>query len=158
MDQKRVEIDQKRVDYVTPRYPQPQGLRLIPSAFVFLAAAPWQMHLYHLPGDDQRLAPTRWFLIALFVAAGASLPIKKWYERRWGKVTQGLKGFPLPSMVVVMVGMVLAGTLVPAEALPFSLPIAVLALSLAVVGSMHYPYRRHYLVAAAVFAALSLHL
>src|SRR5258708_31616307 len=60
-------------------------------------------------------------------------------------------------MVAVIVGMALAGSLVPAQALPFSLPIGVLALSLAVVGSMHYPYRRHYLVAAAVFAALSLH-
>ena len=146
-------MDEKRRDYVTLRYPQLQGLRLIPAAFVFLAAAPWHLHLYHLPGEDQRLAPTRWFLIALFVAAGASLPIKKWYEPRWGKVTQGLRGFPLLSMVAVIVGMALAGSLVPAQALPFSLPIGVLALALAVVGSMHYPYRRHYLLAAALFAS-----
>src|SRR5258708_6091637 len=150
-------MDEKRRDYVTLRYPQLQALRLIPAAFVFLAAAPWHLHLYHLPGEDQRPAPTRWFLIALFVAAGASLPIKKWYEPRWGKVTQGLRGFPLLSMVAVIVGMALAGSLVPAQALPFSLPIGVLALALAVVGSMHYPYRRHYLLAAALFVAVSLH-
>src|SRR5258708_16971869 len=101
-------MDEKRRDYVTLRYPQLQGLRLIPSAFVFLAAAPWHLHLYHLPGEDQRLAPTRWVLIALFVAAGASLPIKKWYERRWGKVTQGLRGVPLLSIGAVIGGMALA--------------------------------------------------
>jgi hypothetical protein len=150
-------MDEKRRDYVTPRYPQLQGLRLIPAAFVFLAAAPWHLRLYHLPGENQRNAPIRYLLVALFVAAGASLPIKKWYEPRWGKVTQGLKGFPLPAMVAVLVGMVLAQSLVPAQALPFSLPLVVLAVALAVVGAMHYPYRRHYLLAAAVFAALSLH-
>jgi hypothetical protein len=149
-------MDEKRRDYVTLRYPQLQGLRLIPTAFVFLAAAPWPLHLYHLPGEGQPLAPARWFMIALFVAAAASLPIKRWYESQWGVIGQGLKGFPLPAMVAVIGAMSLAGLFVPAQALPFSLPLAVLALALAVVGSMHYPYRRHYLLAAAVFVALSL--
>src|SRR6185436_1300606 len=112
-DEQPVAIDQKRRDYVAPRYPQLQGLRLVPPAFVFLAAAPWHVQLYHLPYEELPNVDVQYLLVALFVSALVSIPIKKWYEPRWGKVTQGLKGFPLPTMVAVIVGMVLAGMFGP---------------------------------------------
>ena len=69
--------------YVTARYPQLQGLRLLPIAAVFLISAAWNGGLFHVPGEDQPIAPVRWFLIALFVAVAASYPMRGLYKGSW---------------------------------------------------------------------------
>ena len=139
--------------YVTGRTPQLQGLRLIPIGLVCLAACPYSLGLYHLPGDDQPLARGYWFLIGLLVAMAASYPLRGLYKESW--TTPRLRRSPVLAMVATVAAMSLAGWFQP-SGWPISLPIVVLALALAIVGLRKYPLRRHYLWASAVCVAWAL--
>ena len=70
MNMKLLSADQLR--YVTSRYPQLQGARLIPLSLVFLASAWWRAGGLHLPGDHLPYGPQAWFFAGLSVDEIAS--------------------------------------------------------------------------------------
>ena len=146
-------LELQRGLFVSGRVPQLQGLRLLPIAVVCLLASAWNAKLFHLPGDDQPLAPTRWFLIALFVAVAASYPMRGLYKGSWA--TPRPTRSAVPWIVATVAAMALAGWYQPPQ-WPISMPMVVLALALAIVGLRKYPLRRHYLWASAVLAASAL--
>ena len=138
-------MDADRLRYVTQRYPQLQGLRLLPLAALFLLSAAWRAGWVHLPGNA-----ARWFLAGLAVAIAASYPLRAWYAARFGTVSQRLTDSSLLPIVAVGACLPLARATQDDTQLAFSLPAALIAAAMAGVGLAHYPLRRHYLAAAAV--------
>jgi hypothetical protein len=77
-----------RLRYVTSRYPQLQGARLIPLSFVFLMSACWRVGGLRLPGDHLPYGAPAWFFGGLAAAIVVSYPIRHWYLRSLGTVGQ----------------------------------------------------------------------
>jgi hypothetical protein len=148
-------MDSERIEYVTQRYPQLQG-RLLPLAPLFMLSAAWRAGLFHLPGDDQPHVPARWFVLGLAAAVAASYPVGRWYEKRFGTVSQRLTKSPLLPIVAVITGVSLAMAIQELAPWRFSLPAALVGAAMGVVGVGHYPLRRHYLAAATTFVGLAL--
>lgn len=150
-----MEIDIPRLRYVTSRYPQLQGLRLVPLATVFLASAAWRLGLIPLPGDARRLVPEFWFMVGLTVAVGISFVLRRWYTRRLGSIGQyGTRSALLPLLATA----VAAGDalwLQVTQHWRVSLPALTVALALLAVGALHYQFRRHYIAAALVLMVFS---
>ena len=150
-----MDTDIARLRYVTSRYPQLQGLRLVPLSIVFLASAAWRVGLLSLPWDNQRLVPELWFLAGLVAAILVSFIFRLWYTKRIGSVGQyGSRSAALP---------LLATALAAAAALwlqvmlqwHLSLPALTVATALLAVGAAHCEFRRHYIAAALVLFAFS---
>ena len=148
-------MDSERLEYVTQRYPQLQG-RLLPLAPLFMLSAAWRAALFHVPGEDQPHVPGRWFAFGLAVAIAVSYPVGRWYEKRFGTASPPLTNSPLLPMVAVIACLSLSIWIQEMVRWPFSLPAALLGAAMGVVGVGHYPLRRHYLVAAAVFVGFAL--
>jgi hypothetical protein len=148
-------MDSERLEYVTRRYPQLQG-RLLPLAPLFMLSAAWRAGLFHVPGEDQAHVPARWFVLGLAVAVAVSYPVGRWYEKRFGTVSQPLTKSPVLPMVAVIACLSLAMWIQGMVRWPFSLPAALLGMAMGAVGVRQYPLRRHYLVAAVVFVGFAL--
>ena len=150
-----MDTDIARLRYVTSRYPQLQGLRLVPLSTVFLASAAWRVGLLSLPWDNQPLVPELWFLAALVVAIVVSFVLRLWYTRRIGSVGQyGSRSAALPLFATA----VAAGAALWMQiALQWhlSLPALTVAMALLAVGAAHCEFRRHYIAAALVLFAFS---
>ena len=145
----------KRVWYVTSRYPQLQGLRLVPLALVFLCSACWRAGLLRLPGDHTQYGPEVWFLGGFVIAIVLSYFAKAWYGRHVGAIGQRyVQSAAIP--IVATCALVGAASAVQlALAWHVSLPIAAVAVVLLVIGVRHSGYRRHYVLAAALLTLLS---
>ncbi len=140
--------DLRRIRYVAGHYEQLQGLRLLPLCAPFLVAA------------GRRLAgapPLPWTLWAAVLAASlvATLPIGRYYTRRFGRVRRGLwrsGALPLAGAVVVLLGLLrLQEVLSPTV----SLPLLFLAAVFARLGLAGGRARLHYTAVAAAVAAFA---
>ncbi len=151
-----MDTDIARLRYVTSRYPQLQGLRLVPLSLVFLASAAWRAGLLPLPGDNQPLVPELWFLAAMVTAVLVSFVLRLWYTRRLGSVGQyGGRSAALP-LLVTAVAAAAALWLQIVLHWHVSLPALTVAMALLAIGVAHFEYRRHYVAAAAVLFAFAL--
>jgi hypothetical protein len=150
-----MDTDIARLRYVTSRYPQLQGLRLVPLSVVFLASAAWRVGLLSLPGDNQPLVPEIWFLAALVTAVLASFVLRLWYARRIGSVGQyGSRSAALPLLATAVVAAAALWLQIVLQ-WHLSLPALTVALALLAVGAAHCEFRRHYIGAALVLFAFS---
>jgi hypothetical protein len=151
-----MDTDIARLRYVTSRYPQLQGLRLIPLSLVFLTSAAWRAGLLPLPGDSRPLVPALWFMAALVAAVFVSFTLRVWYTRRLGSVGQyGSRSAALP-LLATAVAAGAALWLQIALHWHVSLPALTVAVALLAVGAAHYEFRRHYSAAAMVLFAFAL--
>jgi hypothetical protein len=150
-----MDTDIARLRYVTSRYPQLQGLRLVPLSLVFLASAVWRAGLLPLPGDNQPLVPELWFFAALVTAVLVSFVLRLWYTSRIGSVGQyGSRSAALPLFATA----VAAGAAVWLQVMlqwRISLPAVTVGMALLAVGAAHYEFRRHYVAAAVVLFAFA---
>jgi hypothetical protein len=153
MDMKQLSSD--RVRYVTSRYRQLQGARLIPLSLVFLASAWWRAGGLHLPGDHLRYGAQAWFFGGLAAAIVVSYGIRRWYMRSLGAVGQHAAhsgAVPiLGTCALVALAVWLQGVLQWRLSLP---PVAVAAVLL-VTGLAHRRFRVHYVAAGAVLLVFS---
>ena len=148
-------MDAHRLRYVTARFPQLQGLILIPLALLFLVMGAYQDGLFRLPGDEAPNVPGRWFFGGLLLVIASYYPITAWYRRRFGVAPQSIvQSQLLPILVgiaVLPIGSAIQGSL------PFNAPLSMIALLVGAYGVRHYPFRRHYLAAAAILLFHALH-
>jgi hypothetical protein len=143
----------RRIHYVARHYRQLQGLRLLPLSVPFLFSGIWRLVA---PASGSAWPTIGW---ALLIAAAlvASVPIGRYYTRRFG----GADVLPWRAVAA------LVGTAIAVLALewvqelrpfPLSLPVVFIAAALAHVGLSSDGLRLHYVwIAAAclVFAALA---
>jgi hypothetical protein len=153
MDMKPLSADQLR--YVTSRYPQLQGARLIPLSLVFLASAWWRAGGLHLPGDHLPYGPQTWFFAGLSVAIVVSHAIRRWYTRSLGSVGQrSTRSGAIPILgtcALVACAVWLQG----AVQWRLSLPAVAVAAVLLATGLSSRGFRAHYVAAAAVLFTFS---
>ena len=145
----------KRLFYVTSRYPQLQGARIIPLSLVFLASAWWRAGGFHLPGDQLPRGAEAWFFAGLAVALVASYLIRRWYAQSIGSIGQ----HPTRNAAVPMVATcVLVGFAVWVQEgwqWRVSLPAIAVGSVLLATGLAHHRFRVHYAAAGAVLLAFS---
>lgn len=147
--------DLRHLRYVTERYAQLQGLRLIPLSIPFLASSLWRDgQLAWVPGTSG-VGPRIWFLALLAVAVGLSFAAKAYYRRTFGDVS------PAINVTAALAASVFVGLLIVAGALQadtsVSAPALIVALGLGYVGLAGGKMRWHYFVVAilvALFAVL----
>lgn len=144
--------------YVTRRLRNLQGGCLLPLSALFYLSAAWQLGLLPLPGSHEPFVPGRWFGAGLLLALAAGFAIRRWYAKRLRDpfLEQRLTDLPLLSILAVVVLVLLAAQIQQAAQWPVSLPALVVGAALARVGALDYPFRRHYLAAAAIFGGLAL--
>ena len=150
-----MEIEVGRLRYVTARFPQLQGLRLVPLSFVFLASAAWRAGLVSLPGDIHPLIAQLWFFGAVVAAVCASFVARSWYSRHLGAVGQY---YTRSAAIPLVVTSVIAGVALwvqVSEHWRLSLPPLAVGMALLGVGAADYEFRRHYLAAAGVLFGYS---
>lgn len=138
-----------RTRFVTARYPQLQGLRLLPLALLFFASALWRAGAIELPADNWGHAPEIWFAGGLGAAIGASFVIRRWYNRRLGAIGQrASQSGAIP--IVATTGLAAAATWLQAS-LGWRLPLAAIVVGgvLASIGAREYRWRPHYVAAGA---------
>lgn len=150
-----IDVRLKQVWYVTSRYPQLQGLRLVPLALVFLVSACWRAALVHLPGDDTRDGPALWFSGGLVMAVILSYLGRAWYARHVGTIGQRYVQNAAIPILATCAFVTAAAAVQLAFAWHVSLPTAALGTVLLAIGVHHYAYRRHYVLAAALLGLLS---
>jgi hypothetical protein len=148
-------ISPARLRYVTARYPQLQGGRLVPLSFVFLASASWRAGGLHLPGDATAHGAEVWFFGAIAVAIAASYLIRRWYGRKFGAVGQHVTRNAALPILGTCVLLVLAAYLQQTLAWHLSLPTVAVAVVLLGIGTAHSSFRGHYVAAAAVLLAFA---
>ena len=149
-------IDLERLRYVTARYPQLQGLRLVPLAIVFLLAAAWRAGLLHLPADDTPTGAQWWFVGGLALAVILSYVIRHWYLRMFGSVGQhrGRSG-ALPILGTFLLG---CGALALQGVMHWHLSVPIMAVGIVMfaIGVHHFRLRGHYVAAAVLLCAYAL--
>jgi hypothetical protein len=148
-------ISPDRLRYVTARYPQLQGARLVPLSCVFLGSAWWRAGALRLPGDATPHGAEAWFWGAVGVAVVASYLIRRWYERMFGAVgQQGTRNAAFPILGTGLL-LILAVNLQQILAWRFSLPAVALSVVLLAIGIAHSRFRGHYVAAAVVLLAFA---
>jgi hypothetical protein len=149
------QLSSDRVRYVTSRYSQLQGARLIPLSLVFLASAWWRAGGLHLPGDHLRYGAQAWFFGGLIAAIVVSYGIRRWYTRSLGAV--GQRAAHSGAVPILATGALVAFALWLQGVLQWrlSLPAVAVAGVLLVTGLAHRRLRVHYVAAGAVLLAFS---
>jgi len=149
----------RRLRYVTERYEQLQGLRLVPLGIPFLLSSAWRSgHLTWVPWTTTAGIGARiWFVALIGAAVALSLLTKAYYERRFGDVQSAatIKA-PLAAFVFTAV-FIVSASLQPGSQATVSIPAVIVALGLGYVGMVGGLLRPHYLMMAvcvALFAAL----
>jgi hypothetical protein len=145
----------KRLFYVTSRYPQLQGARLIPLSLVFLASAWWRAGGIHLPGDHLPRGPEAWFFAGLGAAIVASYLIGRWYTHSLGSIGQHPTRSGALPILTTCVLVAFAVWVQDAFAWRVSLPAIVVGAVLLATGLAHHRFRVHYVAAATVLLAYS---
>jgi len=147
----------QRLRYVTERYEQLQGLRLVPLGIPFLLSSAWRSgRLASVPwttGAGARI----WFVTLLAWAVAFSLLAKTYYERRFGDVQSALTlKAPLAAFVFTAL-FIVSASLQPETQPAVSIPAVIIALGLGYLGMVGGLLRPHYLLMAVCvvfFAAL----
>ena len=145
----------KRLFYVTSRYPQLQGARIIPLALVFLASAWWRAGGIRLPGDDLPRGPQAWFFAGLGTAIVASYVIRRWYTRSLGSIGQHPTRSAALPIVTTCVLVAFAMWVQEAFQWRVSLPAIAVGSVLLATGLAHHRFRVHYAAAGGVLLAYS---
>src|SRR4029077_6513052 len=111
--------------------------------------------VFSLPGDAAPHVAGRWFAGAFLVTLASTYPIRRWYVAHLGIAPQGIAKSQLWPLLAGFGALLLGSAIQPA--LPFNAPMALVALLLGAFGIRDYPFRRHYIAAAAVLFAYALH-
>lgn len=145
----------QRLRYVTERYEQLQGLRLVPLGIPFLFSSAWRGgHLAWASGATG-LGARLWFLALTAAAIGLSAIAKAYYQRRFGDVQAAATAkAPLAAFAFTAL-FVLAGSLEAGHQPHVSTPALILALGIGYVGLVGGRVRVHYLAVAAAVALFS---
>jgi hypothetical protein len=146
----------RRLRYVTERYEQLQGLRLLPLGIPFLLSAAWRDgQLTWAPGT-YGVGPRIWFVSLITAALGLSLMARNYYRRRFGNV-QSAATIKTPLAAFVFTVMFVLAASLQTDASSVSIPAVIIALGLGYVGLVGGLARPHYLAMAglvALFATL----
>lgn len=145
--------DLRRIVYVTERYRQLQGLRLLPLSVPFLLSAVWRL----AASATASTLPRAGWIALLAAGMAASAPIGRYYTRRFGRANAlpPRTLFGLVGAAAAVVGLEWLQELRP---LPVSLPVMFVAIALARLGLSAEGLRIHYLWiagACALYAALT---
>jgi hypothetical protein len=143
-----------RVRYVTRRYPQLQGLRLLPLAAVFLLSGLWRAGWLPLPPADHASA-TAWFLGGLAAAVSLSFVIRAWYTKRYGAVSQGMLHSGVVPLTALLIGLLLATWLQDQWHWVYPVPALFVGTALLANGLSHGAMRKHYVVIAVLWFAVA---
>src|SRR5882672_7173562 len=147
-------MELSRVGYVTRRYPQLQGLRLVPLAVVFLVSGTWRGGWW--PFSVASHAGARgWFLGGLTAAVVLSFVIRGWYTRRYGTVSQGVLHTGIVPLTALLIGMLLATWLQDLWHWVYPVPALFVGTALLVIGVSQRARRTHYLVVAALWLVMA---
>jgi hypothetical protein len=144
--------DLRRLRYVTERYEQLQGLRLVPLALPFLLSSVWREGRLAWVPWTHGVGVRIWFLALVALAIRLSLAARTYYRRRFGAVQPAL------SLRAPLAGSLFAALFSVAACLQHGVqpsvsgPLAVVALGLAYVGLVGGAARLHYLAVAAATA------
>lgn len=144
-------MDSQRVRYVTQRYPQLQGLHLLPLAAVFLISA---ISGWFGPYRADGLEPgTMWFVAALAAAVILSFVIRAWYTKTFGFVSQStLHNGALP-LIGLFIGFVMAVWSQEHWQWPVPVPTMFIAAVCLCIGVAYGATRKHYIAVAFVWFA-----
>ena len=147
----------QRLRYVTERYEQLQGLRLVPLGIPFLISSAWRSgRLASVPWTGG-IGPRIWFVSLVAAALALSLVAKTYYERRFGDVQSAVTiKAPLAAFVFTAL-FILSASLPPDPQTAVSIPAVIIALGLGYLGMVGGLLRHHYLMVAVsvvLFAAL----
>jgi len=149
----------RRLRYVTERYEQLQGLRLVPLGIPFLLSSAWRSgQLTWVPWTTTAGIGARiWFVALVTGAVALSLLTKTYYERRFGDVQSALTiKAPLAGFVFTAL-FIVSSSLQPDTRTAVSIPAVIIALGLGYVGMVGGLLRPHYVMVAvcvALFATL----
>jgi hypothetical protein len=150
-------MDYSRQLFVVQRYPQLQGLRLLPLACVAFLWATSDAGLVALPeNDDVRIVrASLWGGIALAVLA--SFAIRRWYTSTYGWISQRpLYHAGAPHVAIAACGgLILCFWDQTAVSTWLPLPLLFVATTTLAVAVAHEPFRRHYFAIAALWFLVS---
>lgn len=143
-----------RVRYVTQRYAQLQGLRLLPLAAVFLISAMWRSGWFGPSLADRHLGPSGfksasiWFGAGLTAAVIFSFMIRAWYTKTFGSVCQSARHSGLLPLIGLSIGFVMA--MWAQERWQWPVPAAAMfvAAVLLSIGVAYGATRKHYIAVA----------
>jgi hypothetical protein len=147
----------QRLRYVTERYEQLQGLRLVPLGIPFLLSSAWRSGRLTWVPWTTGVGARMWFVTLVASALALSLLAKTYYERRFGDVQSAvtlkapLAAFVFTALFIVSVSLRTDGQTA------VSIPALIVALGLGYVGMAGGVLRPHYLtlaVGVGVFAFL----
>ena len=143
------EDDVLRTRFVTARYPQLQGLRLLPLAIVFFASALWRAGAIDLPAEQWPHTPQVWFSGGLAAAIATSFVIRRWYTRTLGAIGQRpVYSGAIPILATTGIA-VLASWFQISRGWHVPLGAIVVGSVLLAVGLRGYRWRSHYVAAGA---------
>jgi len=146
----------QRLRYVTARYEQLQGLRLVPLSIPFLLSSAWREGFFAwVPGTDGTGVRV-WFVALFLFAIGLSVAAKGYYQRRFGDVQPAAPiRAPIAACAftaLLLVAVSLQGVLQS----QLSIPSVILALGVACLGAAGGVFRAHYLAVAAAVGVFAL--
>jgi hypothetical protein len=147
----------QRLRYVTERYEQLQGLRLVPLGIPFLLSSAWRGGQLAWVPWTSGIGARVWFVLLVASAVAFSIVAKTYYARRFGDVRSALTmKAPLAAFVFTALFIVSAAP-PPGWDSTVSMPALIVALGLGYLGMVGGVLRPHYLAMAAcvsIFAAL----
>jgi len=135
--------DLRQTYYVAEHYRHLQGLRLLPMSVPFLVSAIWR---HGPPGSS---LSSVWWGMSLGLAIAASIPIRRYYSRRFGDAAALRWRTGALTLLVVTACLVCLGWMQELRPAPVSLPVAFVAIALAKLGLAANRLRAHYLWIAA---------
>jgi hypothetical protein len=145
-----------RLRYVTERYEQLQGLRLVPLGIPFLLSSAWREGLFTWVPGASGAGSRIWFVALFLFALGLSVSAKIYYQRRFGDVrTAAPIRAPIAASAFTAV-LLAAVSLQDLLQSPISIPSVVLALGVGCLGVSGGVIRPHYLAVAATVGVFAL--
>jgi hypothetical protein len=145
----------QRLRYVTERYDQLQGLRLVPLGIPFLLSAAWRDGEFAWVPGTTGLGAHIWFVSLITAAVGLSTLAKTYYQRRFGKV-QSVATVKTPLAAFAFTVMFVLAASTQADPTSISVPAIIVALGLGYVGLVGGMARLHYLAMAGVVALFAM--
>ena len=138
-----------RLRYVTERYVQLQGLRLVPLGIPFLLSSAWREGLFTWVPGASGAGSRIWFAALFLFAISLSVSAKIYYQRRFGNVrTTAPIRAPVAASAFTAV-LLAAISLQDLLQSPFSIPSVMLAFGVGCLGVSGGVVRSHYLAVAA---------
>lgn len=146
----------RRLRYVTERYEQLQGLRLVPLGIPFLLSSAWREGRFTWVPGISGAGPRIWFVALSLFAIGLSAAAKIYYQRRFGDVQTAAPARTTIAAFAFSAVLLAAVSLQDLLQSPISIPSMILALGVGRVGMSGSVIRPHYLAVAATVGAFAL--